>query len=69
MQAIRPFLLLQSPVGAAGPVVPHAADHADLPYPVPGPGCPVGSEAVIAVERLRARVGSATHSAAGSGGR
>ena len=57
MHAIRPFLLLQSPEGAAGPVVLHAADHADLPYPVPGPGRPVGSEAVLAAKRLRAGVG------------
>ena len=57
IQAIRPFLLLQFPAGAAGPVVLHAADHADLPHPVPGPGRPVGSEAVLAVERLRARAG------------
>jgi hypothetical protein len=56
-KAIRPFLLLQSPVGAAGPVVLPAADHADLPHPVPGPGRPVGSEAVLTVERLRARAG------------
>jgi hypothetical protein len=34
-----------------------AADHADLPHPVLGPGRPVGGEAVLAVERLRARVG------------
>ena len=43
-------------VGAAGPAVLHAADHADLPHPVPGPGRPVGTETVLAVERLRARV-------------
>jgi hypothetical protein len=69
MPAIRPFLLLQSPVGAAGPVVLHAGDHADLPYPVPELGRPVGSEAMLAVERLRAPgLGPATRNAAGSAG-
>ena len=42
--------------GAAGSAVLHAADHADLPHPVLEPGRPVGNEAVLAVERLRARV-------------
>src|ERR1700758_2654617 len=56
MQAIRPFLL-ESPAGAAGPVVLHAADHPDLPHPVAEPGRPVGREAVLAVERLRAGAG------------
>src|ERR1700760_4106322 len=56
MQTIRPFLLV-SPAGGAGLVVLHAADHPDLPHPVSGPGRPVGSEAVLAVERLRAGVG------------
>ena len=39
-------------VGAAGLVVLHAADHADLPYPVLELGRPVGNEAVLAVEGL-----------------
>jgi hypothetical protein len=34
----------------------HAADHADLPHPVLDLGRPVGNEAVLAVERLCARV-------------
>jgi hypothetical protein len=38
------------------PTVLHAADHADLPHPALDLGRPVGNEAVLAVERLCARV-------------
>jgi len=59
-------------VGAVGLVVLHAAHHADLPDPVPGPGRPVSGEAVLAVKRLRARNGSTysclVHAAAASSG-
>lgn len=48
------------------PAAPRVADHANLSQAVLAPDRPVGNEAVLTVERLRARVGVATHSAAGS---
>src|SRR2546427_12536473 len=48
-------------VGAAGPAGLPAGDHADLPYPVPEPGRPVGSEAVLTVgEVVRSLAGAAS---------
>ena len=42
---------------AGPPTVLHIADHANLPHAVLDLGRPVGNEAVLAVERVRARVG------------